>query len=364
VLWGAYVGTPYGATTPNPPPCSGSCELQQLQVDAGGKQPGIVMWYAQWDNPGNGYPFGYGDFQYTADTEQWQTARSAGAVPGVSGSGAIPEISWMSVDVNDPCDPTYLDQNIADTVGTAGSAINEYVTQWADGLKALGYPILLRFDHEMNGNWSSYAPGQCGNTTDSFKNMWIAVHQEFNARGVTNVQWVWSPNIEDPNYVPNDTDYTGWEAAPYADLYPGDTWVDWVAMDGYNMSGVRGNTWQTFDQVFGKSYSAITAVAPSRSVMIGEVSSVEASPSTTPASCPITTSSSPPPIESKGAWIAHALLLDIPHDFPAVKAVVFFDNDNGGLENYRVDSSPCSQAGFALGINSPYYADGTADSSP
>ena len=36
------------------------------------------------------------------------------------------------------------------------------------------------------------------------------------------------------------------------DYYPGDEYVDWTGVDGYNW-GVRNGGWQSFEQVFRKS---------------------------------------------------------------------------------------------------------------
>lgn len=340
-LWGGYVGNPYGPTVPNPPPCSGTCEINQLESAAGGKHVGVVIWYEQWANNGcgTGYTYGCGDFNYVRDTGQFETVHSR---------GAIPEISWMSVNTANSADTTLSDSAIA------GGSHDAYIDQWAQGLRSLGYPIFLRLDFEMNGNWASWAPGQNGNTAATFVAMWKHVHDRFTAAGATNVQWIWSPNIEDPSYN-GGSNPGSWQTATYGSLYPGDAYVDWTGVDGYNKGGVQGNSWQTFDQVFTPSYRDLLALAPTKPVMIAETSSVEA-PSTVSGQCPVDTSATPP--HSKGAWFADALLRALPTSFPAVRAIVFFDQDNGGAENYRVDSTPCAQAGFAAGINSPYYADG------
>jgi len=40
---------------------------------------------------------------------------------------------------------------------------------------------------------------------------------------VTNVTWVWSPNVAYPSSV------------PISRLFPGDAYVDWTGFDGYNL---------------------------------------------------------------------------------------------------------------------------------
>jgi mannan endo-1,4-beta-mannosidase len=82
----------------------------------------------------------------------------------------------------------------------------------------------------MNGNWEKWSPANNGSTPDpaAFVAAWRHVHDLFVQNGATNVVWVWCPNATD---VPNAT------SAPWnhwTNYYPGDTYVDWVGIDGYN----------------------------------------------------------------------------------------------------------------------------------
>src|SRR6266496_1414193 len=92
----------------------------------------------------------------------------------------------------------------------------------------------------MNGNWNPWSEQVNGNKSGQFVLAWRHVHDIFTAQGVTNVTWVWSPNIDFSNSV------------PLRKLYPGNSYVDWIAMDGYisqiphNFSRIRAVIW--FDQ--------------------------------------------------------------------------------------------------------------------
>src|SRR5205823_6909101 len=103
---------------------------------------------------------------------------------------------------------------------------------------------------------------QC-NTTASYIAMWRHVHDVFVEEGATNVRWVWSPNV----------DYPG--ATPFEAMYPGDDYVDWVALDGYNWGGSNGYTpWRSFTGVFGASYFRLARLT-TKPLMIAEVGCVE-----------------------------------------------------------------------------------------
>jgi len=81
----------------------------------------------------------------------------------------------------------------------------------------------------MNGNWYPWSEQVNGNHPSQFVQAWQHVHDIFTKLGVTNVTWVWSPNVE----------YGG--SIPLSELYPGSNYVDWVGIDGYNWSTVQGD---------------------------------------------------------------------------------------------------------------------------
>ena len=73
------------------------------------------------------------------------------------------------------------------------------------------------------------------------------MHDIFTAVGANNATWVWCPNI-DPNNGLHDL----------GALYPGDAYVDWTCLDGYNWgtNPVKPDRWRSFDQLYGSTYGA------------------------------------------------------------------------------------------------------------
>jgi endoglucanase len=120
---------------------------------------------------------------------------------------------------------------------------------------------------------------------------------------------VFSPNIISPN-SPN-----------FTSMYPGDRYVDRVALDGYNWGrSVSGQTWRSLYQVFAQSY-AVMARMTSRPMMIAETASTEVG-------------------GDKAAWITHAFRRNMAR-FPRIRAVVWF--------NHRKETSwPVSSSAAAL----------------
>ena len=89
---------------------------------------------------------------------------------------------------------------------------------------------------------------------------WRHVHDLFAQAGVTNVTWVWSPKVSD---------------RPLGGLYPGDAYVDWVGVDGYNWGTTASwSSWQTPSQVFGTTLANLRRVS-SRPIVVSETASTE-----------------------------------------------------------------------------------------
>jgi hypothetical protein len=169
--------------------------------------------------------------------DDFTTARPTAFVTSVASTGAENMIAWEGYDSNARPD------GVTDPTTSLATIINGrwdgLLATWARALKAFGKPVLLRFLPEMNGNWNPTSEGVNGNTSGQFVRAWIRAHNIFAAAGATNVKWVWNVNV----------DFVG--STPLKRLYPGDNYVDYVGIDGYNWgTSQRWSTWQTPQQVF------------------------------------------------------------------------------------------------------------------
>jgi hypothetical protein len=190
--------------------------------------------------------------------------------------------------------------------------------------RGLPFEVMIRFAHEMNGDWYPWRPGgPAGNVGSNYVDAWRHIVTVFRQEGATNVKWVWSPNV----------DYDG--TYPFAAYFPGDEWVDYVALDGYNWgtSGQGPDQWQSVSEVFSSAYAKLTQMS-GRPVMIAETSSSEIG-------------------GDKAAWIRQGFLSEIPQRFPRVTDVVWFDRD---MElDWRIDSSSASLAAYREVVASTLY---------
>jgi mannan endo-1,4-beta-mannosidase len=190
---------------------------------------------------------------------------------------------------------------------------DDYIRAGAVAMKALPGRVYLRPMHEMNGNWYPWCGTTNGNAPRDFKLAWRHIHEIFTAQDVRNVAWVWCPYAVS---VPPDQDVSVY--------YPGDDYVDWLGLDGYNWGDSRPwSSWQDFAELFRESYAAVTALSD-KPVMIAEVGCAESG-------------------GSKAHWIREAHR-QVTVSFPRVSAVVWFNLDKEC--DWRIESSPDALAAF------------------
>lgn len=144
----------------------------------------------------------------------------------------------------------------------AAGKYDKYIDAYAAASRAFGGEISIRFGHEMNGNWY---PWSLSNTGQNPK-IWIAayrrIHDRFRRAGASNVRWIWCINAES---VPN----TSWND-PFK-TYPGDNYVDAVAIDGYNFGDTLAHSrWQSFAEIFAAPYARAVEKFPNQPITIAE----------------------------------------------------------------------------------------------
>jgi beta-mannanase len=249
----------------------------------------------------------------------------AAPMESIRGHGSIPVLSWSSQSI-----PSSLDEPDFQLSDVIEGRYDEYIREFAAEAKAWGHPFFLRFDWEMNGNWFPWSEGVNGNQPGQFVAAWRHVHDIFAAVGATNATWVWCPFVDPGNGLQSITS-----------LYPGDAYVDWSGLDGYNWgtnpASPRG--WRSFGQLFENSYRQITeAIAPSKPMMVGEVGSSEQG-------------------GSKAAWISETLA-ELPIEFPQVRAFLWFDKFDDNMD-WPIETSAAATGAFAQGIQATSYVGGS-----
>ena len=313
VYWGAWIdGEQYGL---------GDAPWVDQTINTfeshAGKKISILHWGQAWYWNGHSGYSGIGDGYFQKfETPFFEKIRQR---------GTIPMISWNSWELTNQS-KNNPDWQLIDIINGSYDA---YITQWAKDAKAWGKPFFLRFNHEMNGDWYPWSEQVNGNKPGEYAMAWRHVHDIFVREGANNATWVWTVNVE---FVSNP------ESSNLENYYPGDAYVDWVAMDGYNWGPnlAKKDVWKTFSQVFSQTYNHLLQVAPSKPIMIAEFASTENG-------------------GSKADWITDALVTQIPSNFPQIKAVLYFNRNDDGMD-WIIETSQSAQNAFAAGIASSFYS--------
>jgi hypothetical protein len=186
----------------------------------------------------------------------------------------------------------------------------------ANRIKAFGKPLFLALWHEPENDVPP--KGNAGQPADYIA-MWRHVRKVFDQRGVTNVIWTWKTM----QYCP----LTG--LTPQ--MYPGDAYVDWLAVDTYNATPPTQDNWLTFKQTVDKKcsgtgwpgfYTWALANHPDKPVMVGEYGTKRY-----PGNDGVT-----------GQWF-HDALTTLKTQQTNIKAVIYYDGVGTG-GSWRLESSP------------------------
>ena len=252
-----------------------------------GVRPRIVNWFQQWLS---------GETRFRAD---W-AAR-------VAERGAIPMITWepWSAPEGEKHNAEQPDVSLARIA--AGDHDRE-VRAFARQVAAYRGPVLLRFAHEMNGNWFSWGADVNGNTPADFVAAWRHVHGVFQDEGARNVSWVWSVNNLESAAA----------EAEIAALYPGDRYVNWVSTSGFNWGEAYDwSSWREADALYGTTYRALSSFG--KPIMISEIATTDIG-------------------GDPEAW-ATDTLARLRTGYPLVRAVVWYDDIDGAGLDFRLQGA-------------------------
>ncbi|WP_089154294.1 glycoside hydrolase family 26 protein [Micromonospora sp. NBS 11-29] len=250
----------------------------------------------------------------------------------IAGRGMMPMLGW------EPWDHTV--DRAAQAAGLTGRQIDRlratqpdyrlariargdfdpYLRSWAQGVRSLGYPVAIRFAHEMNGDWYPWCERANGNRAGDYVRAWRHVHDVFAEAGATNVTWVWSPNAR-------------WDktTAGVTGLYPGDEYVDWVGVTGYYGSGAFTKTYWSFDEIFGPTIAEIRKVTD-RPLVVTETGAADAA-------------------GHKARWIRDTFRA-LPR-YPHLIGLIWFEVDKE--KDWRIAGSPAAATAFAEAVAAPRY---------
>jgi mannan endo-1,4-beta-mannosidase len=259
----------------------------------------------------------------------WYTGFSnvSHALDHIANQGALPVLTW------EPHGLTTHDilegKKTLPLRGGRMMSVDEYLADFSKGVcKAAAradQPVLIRTLHEMNGNWFSWGlsyeqDGQRVNSDASYRQAWIKIHDAFHDRCGQDVLFVFAVNH-----------FSVGPGASFTGPYPGDEYVDFMAIDGYNWGSNAEWGWQTFDVLFSAPYCAIRHIP--KPILVAEIASTERG-------------------GDKAAWIQD-MFSRLPA-YPQIRGLVWFNHAKYEIEikgnmDWPVDSSDRALESFRTG---------------
>jgi hypothetical protein len=206
----------------------------------------------------------------------------------IDSNGSLPILDWA-------CPPS--------AAAVVSGSDDTQITAEAQALKSFGRPVFLRWCWEMNLVASH--PGVESPAT--FVAAWRHIWTIFQNVGATNVSFVWCPAR------------SGHDPRPY---YPGDGYVDWIGVDGYDRTGTG-----TFDSIFGAFYATWSVHA--KPMMVVETGS---------------------PASNQVAYL-DSVATEMPN-MPLFKGFVYFDAV-GPMNDWRL--GPAGLTAFGQLARNPYF---------
>jgi len=213
---------------------------------------------------------------------------------------------------------------------------DSFFKDWAKEIKQVNGTVLLRILHEFNGDWYPWCTINNDKNPEMVVKAFRHIHDIFKAQQVTNVKFVWCPNSMS---LPQEK----WNFI--MDAYPGDEYVDYVALDIYNGAGKGIPVWRSFRKEGIENYFILNQRLAHKPLLICEAASREREPY------------EPKTAQNKAEWIRQ-MSQALSSDMSRVKLLVWF-NEKG---TFKITSSEPAQHSFLINIlQNDYFKSGPAD---
>ena len=198
-------------------------------------------------------------------------------------------------------------------------------SEWAKRIKQVNGIVLLRILHEFNGDWYPWCIANNDKNSQLYIKAYHHIWNIFNEQKVTNIKFIWCPNsMSSPQ--------ASWNFI--MDAYPGDKYVDYVALDVYNGAGEKSiPLWRSFRKEAIENYFQLTENLPHKPLLICETSSRERK------------DNERGNLQDKGEWIAQ-MSEALQTDLSKVRLITWFNE----YDAFKVNSSANSQKAFLKDI--------------
>jgi len=249
----------------------------------------------------------------------WKDGFPSGFASGVP-EGSLLMISW------EPYIEDFEEESILPLI--AGGKYDELIKRTAAEVREYSKPVLIRWGHEMNGDWYPWAGVNNENSPDNYISSFRRIVNIFQETDALNARFIFSVNYED---VP------GKSFNRFENYYPGSEYADFLGLSVYNWGdtlkwgeGFRERSrWRSPRRIISPAYERLIRMDPDKAILITETGSTSSG-------------------GDKKKWMRSFFRL-LKRRFRGVKAFVWFDiaketdwgytDDEELLEIYRSETA-------------------------
>jgi hypothetical protein len=211
---------------------------------------------------------------------------------------------------------------------TPGTALYDEMTSWADRIRSFGAPMYVTLQHEPEASGKEVF----GTSADYIAawRTWVGI---LRGEGAVNAKAMWITTAFAHKLGAGDRR----QAVKW---YPGDAYVDAIAVDAYNWTNCRPgvtNPWNSL-QTLVEGFHQFWLAHPGPEVWLAEYASVE----------------DPAVPGRRAAWLNDARALLQTADYTRIRGVVYFDLNKAC--DWRVDAPAATLATFAAMGQDPYFS--------
>ena len=205
-------------------------------------------------------------------SDNWYHGRAfpASTATWIRDHGSVPYIRLML--------RSSADQNKSEPVYTLSKIINgafdNDLRAWCDGARDFGARLIVEYGTEVNGEWFSwngkwngggasigYGDPAFPNGPERFRDAYRRIIQVCRDEGALNITWV---------FHVNDGDWPNVSWNRFENYYPGDEYIDWLAVSSYGAQTPLDDDWPVFRESMDSVYPRLAALTPDKPIIVAE----------------------------------------------------------------------------------------------
>jgi hypothetical protein len=205
-------------------------------------------------------------------SHNWYHGRAfpTGTATWIRSHGSIPYIRLMlrSDPYGDRADPVYSLSRILSGV------FDNDLRAWCAGARSFGTRLIAEYGVEVNGEWFPWnGKWNGGGTTtgygdptqpdgpERFRDTYRRIIQTCHNEGADNITWV---------FHVNDGDWPGVSWNRFEKYYPGNAYIDWLAVSSYGAQTPLDDYWPIFRESLDDVYPRLAALSSTKPIIVAE----------------------------------------------------------------------------------------------